>query len=71
MNDKQIIEQLQKELDEEKQHQAEKDAMNAKQINAPLGWTCPACGGGNSPYSTRCPCVILPPPKLTCSGSTK
>jgi len=30
------------------------------------GWVCPACGGGNSQLSTRCPCVPLPAPAITC-----
>ena len=23
------------------------------------GWVCPVCGGGLSPYTTRCPCQPL------------
>ena len=25
------------------------------------GWICPICGGGLSPYTSRCPCVLYPP----------
>jgi len=24
------------------------------------GWICPKCGGGNGPFSSRCPCVGIP-----------
>ena len=24
-----------------------------------IGWTCPICGGGMSPFTDRCPCVPL------------
>ena len=24
-----------------------------------LGWTCPRCSRGNSPYTTTCPCIPL------------
>lgn len=33
------------------------------------GWICPACGGGNSPYSTRCPCVGYTLGPVTCQSS--
>ncbi len=25
-----------------------------------MGWLCPACGGGVSPFATRCPCKPVP-----------
>jgi len=31
-----------------------------------IGWTCPRCGRGNSPFSSSCPCVPLPIPTVTC-----
>jgi hypothetical protein len=33
------------------------------------GWICPACGGGNSPYSTKCPCVGYTLGPVTCQSS--
>jgi hypothetical protein len=43
-----------------------------KQTPTPLnlggmhGWVCPVCGRGNSPFSSNCPCVPMPPMKITC-----
>lgn len=31
-----------------------------------FGWVCPVCGRGNAPHSSSCPCVELPPLKVTC-----
>ena len=31
-----------------------------------LGWVCPVCGRGNSPYSSFCPCMGWPEYKVTC-----
>ena len=30
-----------------------------------LGWTCPRCGRGNSPFTSTCPCIPLPAPAIT------
>ncbi len=26
-----------------------------------IGWTCPRCARGNSPFTATCPCIPLPP----------
>ena len=31
-----------------------------------MGWICPKCGGGNSPWTTTCP-HCAPSPKITCN----
>lgn len=37
-----------------------------QRVDAPfVGWTCPACGGGLLPFTTRCPCVPLPAPQIS------
>lgn len=34
------------------------------------GWICPACGRGNSPFSSSCPCVPFPAFPVTCQCKT-
>jgi hypothetical protein len=29
------------------------------------GWVCPVCGGGMSPFASRCPCTPAVPPYRT------
>lgn len=29
-------------------------------MTAPVGWLCPACGGGNAPTTATCPCRYGP-----------
>jgi hypothetical protein len=46
--------------DEIRQLEAEADAYELdarRQSQAATGWRCPVCGGGMSPYATRCPCT--------------
>lgn len=48
----------------------EKDDAQADAAERPLphliGWRCPVCGGGVSPYANRCPCQpAMAPPVLT------
>ena len=31
-----------------------------------LGWICPVCGRGNSPFSSLCPCKSFPTYPITC-----
>ena len=31
-----------------------------------MGWLCPRCGRGNSPFATSCPCLPMPPITVTC-----
>ena len=31
-----------------------------------LGWLCPACGRGNSPSTSTCPCKGWPKMEVTC-----
>lgn len=32
-----------------------------------IGWICPACGRGNSPFSSMCPCQGFTDYQVTCS----
>ena len=38
--------------------------------SGPVGWVCPKCGRGVSPWQSYCPCVATwIPIEVTCSGS--
>jgi hypothetical protein len=32
----------------------------------PTGWLCPACGRGNAPFVSLCPCKPWPEMRITC-----
>ena len=32
----------------------------------PMGWLCPACGRGNAPFNSTCPCKGYPKMEVTC-----
>lgn len=32
----------------------------------PVGWICPRCGRGNSPWTAQCPCAPEPEMRITC-----
>lgn len=32
-----------------------------------VGWRCPVCGAGNSPWSARCGCRPVPASVITCT----
>jgi hypothetical protein len=34
-----------------------------------IGWICPVCGRGNSPFSSSCPCKPFPQFNVTCQTS--
>lgn len=41
------------------------DEVNTRpQDNPPVGWRCPVCGRGNSPWNATCPCTVTPPPYM-------
>lgn len=34
--------------------------------SGPVGWVCPVCGRGMSPFATQCPCRGWSVPSVTC-----
>lgn len=42
------------------------NATHKINLPAAYGWVCPVCGGGNSPFTTRCPCVPIGLGPVTC-----
>ena len=39
-------------------------------LGGPVGWICPVCGRGQSPYSTYCPCRGWQTHEITCCRPT-
>ena len=35
-----------------------------------IGWVCPVCGRGNSPFSSVCPCKGFTQYQITCQSNT-
>lgn len=38
---------------------------DVNKISGPMGWICPVCGAGLSPYASMCPCRAIPI-EITC-----
>jgi len=60
--DKEILEALRKQLAKQEKEEREKAPAPFVQY----GWLCPACGRGNGPMSTICPCKPWPKMEVTC-----
>lgn len=41
-------------------------SSNQIPVYGTLGWICPRCGRGNSPFTGTCICLPPPPPIVTC-----
>jgi hypothetical protein len=42
------------------------NAFQPTGVGGLIGWICPVCGAGLSPYTARCSCQGYQPMKVTC-----